>query len=304
MSRVMYFIGVSTGASAAARLFPAWAEALELDAGLVGIDLPLRSAPAAYRRAIGRLAGADAAGALVTSHKVDVFAAAEDMFAGVDRYARLCREVSCVAKRDGSLVGFAKDPVTSDRALASLLGSGYFARTGGEVLCLGGGGAGVAIIIGLLTRADPADRPARIVVTDPRPDRLGALRAAVARTGVRDVAVEYAATARGDAALAGLAACSLVINATGLGKDQPGSPLTGVARFPRRAVAWDLNYRGSLEFLRQAGRQAATGELTVADGWEYFLHGWSEHICEVFGLPWTPERFAQFKSVARPPTPP
>jgi shikimate dehydrogenase len=294
----MYFIGVSTGASAAARLFPAWAEALDLDARLVGIDLPLRSAPDAYRRAIGRLTEAAAAGALVTSHKVDVYAAAEDLFAGVDRYARLCREVSCVAKRDGALVGFAKDPVTSERALASLLGPRYFARTGGEVLCLGGGGAGVAITIGLLTRADRGDRPARIVVTDPHPDRLAALRAAVGRTGGRGVAVEYAATAQGDAALAGLAACSLVINATGLGKDQPGSPLTDAARFPRRAVAWDLNYRGSLEFLRQARRQAAAGELTVADGWEYFLHGWSEHICEVFGLPWTPERFARFKSVA------
>jgi shikimate dehydrogenase len=301
VTRVMGFIGVSTGTSAAVRLFPAWATVLGLDAGIVGIDLPLRSEPAAYRRAVRRLTEPAFAGALVTSHKVDLFAAAGDLFADMDRYAHLCHEVSCVVKRNGSLVGFAKDPVTSDRALASLLTPGYFGRTGGEVLCMGGGGAGVAIVISLLTRADLADRPSRIVVTDPRPERLEALRAAVERTGVRDVVLEYAATARGDAALATLPTASLVVNATGLGKDQPGSPLTDAARFPRRAVAWDLNYRGGLEFLRQAGRQAAESELTVADGWEYFLHGWSEHMCEVFGLSWTTERFARFKTVGRQP---
>jgi shikimate dehydrogenase len=298
VTRVMYFIGVSTGESATVRLFPAWARALGLDARIAGIDLPLRSAPEAYRQAVRRLSEASAAGALVTSHKVDIYAAAGDMFAELDRYALLCREVSCVANRHGSLVGFAKDPVTSDRALTGLLGHGYFAHTGGEVLCLGGGGAGVAITVSLLTRAD---RPGRIVVTDPRPHRLEALREVVDRTGVRDVVLEYAATARGDAALADLEPGSLVINATGLGKDQPGSPLTDAARFPRRAVAWDLNYRGDLDFLRQARLQADDGELTVADGWEYFLHGWSEHICEAFGLRWTADRFARFAAVSTRP---
>jgi shikimate 5-dehydrogenase len=46
-----------------------------------------------------------------------------------------------------------------------------------------------------------------------------------------------------DAVLAHLSPHSLVVNATGLGKDAPGSPLTGHAAFSEQAVAWDLNWR-------------------------------------------------------------
>jgi shikimate 5-dehydrogenase len=81
-----------------------------------------------------------------------------------------------------------------------------------------------------------------------------------------------------------LPAGSLVVNATGLGKDRPGSPVTAEVRFPPAGLVWELNYRGSLEFLVSArNRQAADG-LTVVDGWRYFVHGWSQVIAEVFGL--------------------
>ena len=42
---------------------------------------------------------------------------------------------------------------------------------------------------------------------------------------------------------------SLVVNATGLGKDAPGSPITDNAQFPAKGIAWDFNYRGELAFL-------------------------------------------------------
>ena len=44
-----------------------------------------------------------------------------------------------------------------------------------------------------------------------------------------------------------LPAGSLVINATGLGKDRPGSPLTDHCKFPENGLVWELNYRGTLE---------------------------------------------------------
>ncbi|MEO8411054.1 MAG: hypothetical protein ABI478_10820, partial [Propionivibrio sp.] len=75
---------------------------------------------------------------------------------------------------------------------------------------------------------------------------------------------------------------ALVINATGLGKDAPGSPLTNATVFPERAVVWDLNYRGQLVFLDQARRQAEARELQVEDGWTYFIYGWTRVIAEVF----------------------
>ena len=42
---------------------------------------------------------------------------------------------------------------------------------------------------------------------------------------------------------------TLVINATGLGKDAPGSPISDAAQFPLNGIAWDFNYRGDLVFL-------------------------------------------------------
>lgn len=60
-----------------------------------------------------------------------------------------------------------------------------------------------------------------------------------------------------DALLKDMPEASGMVNATGLGKDQPGSPLSPDARFPRRAVVWELNYRGSLEFLHTGRAQAA-----------------------------------------------
>jgi hypothetical protein len=83
-----------------------------------------------------------------------------------------------------------------------------------------------------------------------------------------------------DAVLAQLAPGSLGINATGLGKDAPGSPLTDAGVFPSEAIAWELNYRGELVFLDQARRDATQ----VEDGWTYFIHGWTQVIAEVFDI--------------------
>ena len=75
---------------------------------------------------------------------------------------------------------------------------------------------------------------------------------------------------------------ALVINATGLGKDAPGSPLTDNGIFPEQAVVWDLNYRGQLVFLDQARHQETSQKLQVEDGWTYFIYGWTRVIAEVF----------------------
>jgi shikimate 5-dehydrogenase len=74
----------------------------------------------------------------------------------------------------------------------------------------------------------------------------------------------------------------MVINATGLGKDAPGSPITSAANFPLNGIAWDFNYRGDLLFLDQARAQAKQRQLRIEDGWVYFLHGWQRVIAEVF----------------------
>lgn len=284
----LYFIGVTTAQSSIMRVFPAWARHLGLvDAEIRGVDLPLHADPAAYRRLVAFLKDDPLSlGALVTTHKIDIFEAAGDMFDVVDPLAELTREISCISKREGRLVCHAKDPVASGLALESFLEPDFFARTGAAVFAMGAGGSTIAITWYLMRRSRGRNVPSHIVVSNRSPARLDLLRDIHARIDSA-VPVDYVLTPSprdNDAVLARLPARSLVINATGLGKDAPGSPLTGAAAWPDGAIAWDLNYRGDLVFLDQArARQAARG-LRIEDGWTYFLHGWIQVIAEVFGI--------------------
>jgi len=197
-------------------------------------------------------------GALITMHKVDLFNAAEDLFDALDPYARLCREVDCISKRDGHLVAHSMDPLGSRRALQAVLGPHYWGKSGGHVICLVAGGAGTAITVNLLTQANLQDRPQRLVVVNDHQCGLDMLRSIVAQFD-STVEVEYVLNAyphRNDALLAMLPEGLLVIYATGMGKDRPGSPFTDEGLFPLHSVAWGLNYRGELDFLRQARAQA------------------------------------------------
>jgi shikimate dehydrogenase len=177
-----------------------------------------------------------------------------------------------VSKRDGRLIGHAKDPVTAGLALEEFLAPDHFGATGGELLCLGAGGSGTAIVWYLAHRSDS---PRRIVCADTNPERLVALSALLDSVETRVV------SGVADSLVAEMAPGSLVVNATGLGKDLPGSPVSGDVVFPSGGVVWEVNYRGSLEFLRTA--QGRPG-LTVVDGWRYFVHGWAVVVAEVFGL--------------------
>ena len=113
--------------------------------------------------------------------------------------------------------------------------------------------------------------------------------------------VDASAPGANDAILSRLRPGSLVVNATGLGKDAPGSPLTDAARFPERGIAWDLNYRGDLVFLDQARAQQAARALQIENGWTYFLHGWTRVIAEVFGIeiPTSGPRFDEIARIAK-----
>ena len=301
----LVFIGVDTGGSSIMRLFPRWAELLGLDARIQGWDIRLGAEAATYRDTVRRLAeDPGIAGALVTSHKLAVYRHAGTLFDELDRYARLCQEVSCISRRDGRLLGRAMDPITAGLAMQDLLGPGRRLDGTTQVLCLGAGGAGTAITVRLLT-TQPA--PGRVVVADKDPGRLatlGDLCAGLRAGGVELARVTGAEDA--DALLAALPDGSLVINATGMGKDVPGSPLSGRARFPAGAIVWDLNYRGDLGFLRQAREQAEARGLELHDGWRYFLHGWAQHIAQVYDLELAPARFERLAEAAEPlrqPTP-
>jgi len=284
----LYFIGVTTGKSSIMSVFPAWARHLGLgDAAIAGIDFPLHADPEAYREAV-RFIRDDpkSLGALVTTHKIDLFKACSDLFDEIDPHARLMGECSCISKAGGRLVCHAKDPISSGLALDGFLGAGYFQRTGAALFSMGAGGSTIALTWHLMRRSRGTDVPARIVVSNRSQHRLDEI-ARIHREIDHAMPIDYvlAPSAQdNDAVLAQLPPASLVINATGLGKDAPGSPLSDRAEFPERAIAWDLNYRGELVFLQQARRQEAARRLQVEAGWSYFLHGWTQAIAEVFHL--------------------
>jgi shikimate dehydrogenase len=101
-----------------------------------------------------------------------------------------------------------------------------------------------------------------------------------------------------DALLSNLPKGSLVINATGMGKDKPGSPLSESAEFAKDCIIWELNYRGTLEFYHKALSQAKEKNLKVVDGWRYFIHGWSQVIAEVFDLNLTKSKIEELAQAA------
>ena len=281
----LYFIGVSTGQSSIMRVFPAWVDHLGLgDAVIRGIDFPLHADPVAYRDAVAFIkADPWSLGALVTTHKIDLFHACRDLFDDIDTHAATMGETSCISKRDGRLVCHAKDPISSGLTLDGFLPPRHFERIGAEVFAIGAGGSTIALTWFLMRPERGADRPTRIVVADRNRGRLDKIRRVHA--GIASaVAVDYRLAEDNDAIVTGLKPGSLVVNATGLGKDAPGSPLTDAARFPQDGIAWDLNYRGDLVFLDQARAQREARNLQIEDGWSYFIHGWTQVIAEVFHI--------------------
>lgn len=287
-ARRFSFIGVTTGKSAIMRVFPAWAEHLGLgEVVMAGHDLPIHAEPERYREVVSAIKSDPLdVGGLVTTHKLDLYAACSDLFDYVDPYAELCGETSCLSKRDGLLRAHAKDPISSGRSLDEFVPAGHWAETGGEALLFGAGGSNLAITLHLLTVRAPEDRPQRVVVVNRSEGRLASMRSVHERLDA-GVAVEYVENSdprENDRLLAALPPGSLVVNGTGMGKDISGSPITDVATFPERGLVWELNYRGELDFLRQAHRQEQTRDLTVQDGWRYFIHGWTAAIEEVFDI--------------------
>ena len=283
-----YFIGVTTGGSSIRSVFPRWAEALGLgDVELVGIDLALHAPDEQYRTVVEFLkADQLSLGALVTTHKIDLYRAARDLFDEIDPLAELMDEVSSLSKRDGRFIAHAKDPISSGLALDAFLPAGYFSAQPTDVVVFGAGGSAIAIDWYLTRESRGADRPARVIVTNRSAPRLETLRAVheESHAGIPLETVTAPTPEDNDAVLAGARPRSVVINATGLGKDAPGSPLSDDVVFPENAVVWDLNYRGDLVFLDQARAAESTRSLRVEDGWVYFIHGWTQVIAEVFDI--------------------
>ena len=299
----MLFVGVTTGKSSIMRIFPKWARYLGIDARIEGVDCNIHDTPHVYRRIVAEIKDRpDIPGALVTSHKIDLLTAARDLFDNLDPYAAALGEVSCISKRDGKLWGHAKDPITSGLSLRTFLPTDFWLRHGGDLCVFGAGGSSLALTTHVIEESAAAGAirgaardaardasrcgPRRIFVTNRSNPRLEHMkRVHTPLNPPMPIEYVHADTAQGnDRVLAALSPNSVVVNATGLGKDAPGSPVTNHASFPPQSFVWEFNYRGDLLFLRQAELQRDKKDLTIENGWTYFIHGWTRVIAEVFHI--------------------
>lgn len=298
----IYFIGVTTTKSSIMKVFPEWAKVLGLkDAVIKGIDIEIHAKPEVYREVVDFIKNDELSlGALVTTHKIDLFNACKDMFEYLDPYASMFGELSSISKKDGRLEGYAKDPISSGLALEAFVPKNFFKDHGGDVLLLGAGGSAIAMSAYLLNKDKGDNIPSRLIVGNRSKPRLDAIEGYVKKINP-DVDSQFYLTpepGQNDALVNSLKPYSLIVNATGLGKDKPGSPLTDAVEFPENSLVWEINYRGDLLFMHQALAQKEKKNLYVEDGWIYFVHGWTQVIAEVFHIDISGELFDECERVA------
>ena len=96
-----YFVGVTTGKSSIMKVFPRWMEALgRSDVVIEGIDHKIHDEREAYRKTVAQMKYDPLSlGGLVTTHKIDLLDASQDMFDELHESAKLTGEVSSISKR-------------------------------------------------------------------------------------------------------------------------------------------------------------------------------------------------------------
>lgn len=297
-----YFIGVTTGKSSIMNVFPLWMKEIgREEVKLEGVDCKIHDVPEIYRKAVAQIKYDPLSlGALVTTHKIDLLTASRDMFDYLDPYAMITDEISSISKLDGRLEGHAKDPITSGASLDAIIEKDYFAKTKGGVLCFGAGGSAIATLLHLINKKDKGDRPNKFTFVNRSQGRLDHAKEMVG-TQKTDIEIEYLCNsdpAVNDKIMEKFPPYSIIINATGMGKDTPGSPVTWDGKFPMHSIAWEFNYRGELDFLHQSQAQVESQKIKVEDGWIYFVHGWTQVVAQVLHFDLTPALFDKLNAAA------
>ncbi len=296
-NRYFAFVGVTTRSSAVVGLFRAWCDILGVNWTLVHWDLAVDSPPNAYDRIVADFRSLDVLGGLVTTHKANLFSSKWRAFDLLEPLSTILNEIGVVFKREGELCGGVSDVESGSVILASLTSSKVWLEGNRHAYILGAGGAGLAALWNLGYRG--VGEAKQITIVDPDPYRREmAKRISSDSSFLCHVTVTAGVDGQADECINGSEHGSLVINATGLGKDRAGSPVSSEFVFPCAATVWDFNYRGELEFLKLAESQAALRGLVIHDGFDYFACGWSFVMSRVAGRPWSLEVFSQFLSVA------
>jgi len=237
----------------------------------------------------------DVVGALITSHKAAVFASVRTEFDLLEPMTGELAEIGVIFKRGGLLCGGVSDVQSGGAILSRILVDERWRRGLKRSVVLGAGGAGLAVIWNLAVKGVGGAEHVTVVEADQHRSALA--RRLVAGWGLR-CPVEVVDSIEADNVTRNAGRGALIINATGLGKDRPGSPVSADCHLPQSSLIWDFNYRGSLEFLETARVQANASNLAVNDGFDYFACGWSVVMSRVAEQQWTEDLFEAFLAIA------
>lgn len=167
-----------------------------------------------------------------------------------------------------------------------------------EVCILGCGGAGIALANALLSNEFNSAK--HIVLTDISDARIANARSVLSKIDNNNI-ISYKKVdgiKDNDTIVEGLHEGAIIVNATGMGKDRPGSPLSKNVKFPCKGCVWEYNYRGDLLFYEYALLQQSTSNLYVIDGFRYFIYGWTTVISRVLDREIDKTLFDEFANIA------
>lgn len=260
---------------------------------LEGIDIPAcdkgesaKSYTDIYRDCVQKINfSPDILGALITTHKVGIYNAAKNLFDELDDSSVRVGAIGCIYKRTTKLVGEATDVLAVKKAFENicLLHQGT-PKTSSDVCILGCGGAGVALAYVLLVNNNQFT--GNVLMTDISNERIENVRNLLNKYDnnrrLRLYIIEN--TSETDEIINSMNTGSFVVNATGMGKDVPGSPISSHVTFPKNGCIWEYNYRGELDFYKLAITQKKAQNLSIFDGFDYFLHEWILAISRVLGI--------------------
>lgn len=293
-NKIYRFLGVSTKKSLVNVAFPRWMDVLDCDVTLETFDLPLGAGKESYVEFCKGLRSSHCVGALVTSHKTEIFEQCFEFFLRISSKASRLREISAIRRSDldGELYGHNTDVEGALRSLVFLTNKNP-SWLGGDrnIVILGAGGACVSLLrcaqehvieFGSIFVTEKNER--RVCEVNEIFDEVGLL-ARVVRTDVADDVIAKSGQA------------PLVINATGVGKDLPGKLVNDISCFPVRSTFWDLNYRGERELFHELKRLSDRKEFIVEDGWKFFVDGWINNIKYVLDISISDNKLVELRNV-------
>lgn len=289
------FLGVSTAHSSVHSLFGKWCQAIAVEARMVGVDIPIGASKEVYERFSGEyLCLEHVIGGLVTSHKAALFEHCRSWFSHLTRDAESLEEIGAIYQQGGSWAADAPDVRASGVVVSKLLSTSQWRGGAKHVVIFGAGGAGLALSVAL---ASLDERPSEIVLTECWADRARTVQRILRHRNL-DHFIELLPAERNQELLDNRPSGTLFVNASGLGKDMPGSPVLSFRNIAKNSIAWDFNYRGDLLFLKQAYAEVGAKSLVVEDGWRYFFSGWAHVVCKVFGKMCTESVVESFATAA------